>query len=282
VRRQIGVGPAVADPPAARPPPAQPAQRFPVLIRGGDMRFPKIEGLIRRRILVNFRVDPKYARAIVPAPLRPQLIAGAAQAGICLIRLESLRPAGLPAALGFASENAAHRIAVEWDAARVVQSGVFIPRRDTSSLLGRLAGGRLFPGAHHPAHFAVEDNGRDIAVTIASHEARTDVALRARAVATLPSTSSFASLAAASAFLQRGSVGYSRAGAGHLDGVRLVVRRWSLQPLEVEWVRSGYFHDLTRFPPGSVELDSAFVMRDAESCWLPEPRLALAPADARR
>ena len=81
------------------------------------MRFPKIEGLIRRRVLVNFRVDPAVIRALLPAPLRPQITGGAVQAGICLIRLETMRVAGLPAALGFDSENAAHRIAVEWDAA---------------------------------------------------------------------------------------------------------------------------------------------------------------------
>ena len=46
---------------------------------------------------------------------RPQLVEGRAVAGICLIRLGSLRPKGLPASLGVTTENAAHRIAVEWD-----------------------------------------------------------------------------------------------------------------------------------------------------------------------
>ena len=34
--------------------------------------------------------------------------------GICLIRLECFRLAGLPGTVGLASENAVHRIAVEW------------------------------------------------------------------------------------------------------------------------------------------------------------------------
>jgi len=242
------------------------------------MRFPIIEGVIRRRILVNFRVDPKFVRAVLPAPLRPQLVGGAAQAGICLIRLERLRVAGLPAAFGFASENAAHRIAVEWDAGGGVESGVYIPRRDTSSLIGRLAGGRLFPGQHHAARFDVADDGREIAFTMTSRDAGTTIELRARSVATLSPTSSFPSLATASTFLQRGSLGYSPTGAEYLDGVRLVTRTWNLQPLEVEKVRSSYFGDVTRFPPGSVELDSVLVMRDTESRWLPLPRLPLARA----
>src|SRR5262245_5057497 len=163
------------------------------------MRSLKIEGLIRRRVLVNFRVDPRVIRAVVPAPLRPQLVDGAAQAGICLIRLERLRPAGLPGALGFSSENAAHRIAVEWDGETGVERGVYIPRRDSDSPIARWAGGRVFPGAHHAAHFDVVDDGRAVAIALTSRDARTSVALRARAAATMPSTSSFASLAAASA-----------------------------------------------------------------------------------
>ena len=236
------------------------------------MRCPRIEGLIRRRILINFRVDPKCARAIVPAPLRPQLVGGAAQAGICLIRLERLRPAGLPAALGFASENAAHRIAVEWEAAGGMQRGVYIPRRDSDSRIARLAGGRLFPGEHQGARFDVRDDGQAIALAMKSDDARTSVELRGRAVSSLPATSRFGSLAAASAFLERGSIGYSPRGGG-LDGVRLVTRRWDLQPLEMEYVRSSYFGDVTRFPPGSVEFDSAFVMRNTESDWQPAPSL---------
>ena len=239
------------------------------------MRFPTIEGLIRRRVLVNFRVDPAVIRALLPAPLRPQITGGAVQAGICLIRLETMRVAGLPAALGFDSENAAHRIAVEWDAAGGVQSGVYIPRRDTNSRIGVLAGGRLFPGEHHLARFDVRDDGRELAFAMSSRDGRTSVDLRARSARAMPSTSAFASLAAASRFFECGSLGYSPAGGGRLDGIRLVTRRWKLEPLEVDYVRSSWFGDTTRFPPGSVELDSALIMRDTESVWHPLPSLPL-------
>lgn len=240
------------------------------------MRYPRIEGLIRRRLLVNFRVDPKFVRRLLPGPLRPQVIGGAAQAGICLIRLERMRPMGLPAAIGFSSENAAHRIAVEWEAGGCLHSGVYIPRRDSDSRIARLAGGRVFPGKHHAAHFEVRDDGGEIAFTMESCDARTNVELRARPAAAMPSTSTFPSLEAASSYYERGSLGYSPAG-DHLDGIRLVTRAWKLQPLEVEYVRSSFFGDVTRFPPGSVEFDSALVMRDIESAWYPVPRLR--PAD---
>ena len=79
------------------------------------MKLPIIQGLIRRRILVNFRVDPAIIQRQLPSRFRPKLHAGSAIAGICLIRLEQIRPKHLPGVLGHSSENAAHRIAVLWD-----------------------------------------------------------------------------------------------------------------------------------------------------------------------
>ena len=78
------------------------------------MRLPVIHGLIRRRLLVNFRVDSEVMRRFLPAAFRPKLHRGHAIAGICLIRLEQIRPGWLPRFCGISSENAAHRIAVLW------------------------------------------------------------------------------------------------------------------------------------------------------------------------
>src|SRR5881396_2782108 len=78
------------------------------------MRIPVIKGMIKRRLLVNFRADPAVVQRILPAPFRPKLHRGHSLVGICLIRLEHIRPAGLPGALGLSSENAAPRIAVRW------------------------------------------------------------------------------------------------------------------------------------------------------------------------
>src|SRR5688572_9935773 len=99
------------------------------------MRLPVIAGVIKRRILVNFRVAPEVIQRILPYAFRPKLYEGHAIAGICLIRLEQIRPIEFPAFLGISSENAAHRIAVEWrDADGITREGVYIPRRDTGSV----------------------------------------------------------------------------------------------------------------------------------------------------
>jgi hypothetical protein len=233
------------------------------------MRLPTIHGLIRRRLLVNFRVDAEVMRRFLPAPFRPKLHNGYAVAGVCLIRLEQIRPRWLPSFFGIASENAAHRIAVLWDDPAGVESeGVFIPRRDTGSFLNHLAGGRLFPGEHHLADFDVTDDGSRVTMRIRARDGRMAVDLRAEQSESLPSTSCFGSLQESSAFFAGGSVGYSVThDSARLDGIRLHTHDWRVHPLAVEQVHSTFFADASVFPTGSVVFDHALVMRDIGHEW---------------
>src|SRR5581483_347654 len=151
------------------------------------MRLPVINGLIRRRLLVNFRVDAEVMGRFLPRPFRPKLQRGYAIAGICLIRLEQIRPGWLPRFCGISSENAAHRIAVLWDEpSGETREGVFIPRRDTGSWLNHFAGGRIFPGEHHLADFAVTDDGSSISMFIRARDGLMTVQLRAHESDALP------------------------------------------------------------------------------------------------
>jgi hypothetical protein len=239
------------------------------------MNLSMLQGVVRRRILVNFRVDPEVMQRQLPALFRPKLVDGWALAGICLIRLEQLRPMGVPAALGFSSENAAHRVAVTWtNQAGQGCEGVFIPRRDTGTLLNYLVGGRFFPGEHRRARFAARDDATTLALTMASDDGCADVRLRARASDRLPATSRFASLAEASRFFAAGSVGYSaRRDVGRLDGLELHTLVWRVDALDVQSVFSSHYADPMRFPPGSVEFDSALIMRDIPCQWRAVPDL---------
>ena len=130
------------------------------------MKLPAVEGLIRRRVLVNYRVDPQVVARLLPEGFRPKLHAGHAIAGICLIRLEEVRPRFLPAWTGIASENAAHRIAVLWDEDGETREGVFIPRRDTGSLPNYLAGGRLFPKVGAEGVYCIGVPGAELGIAL--------------------------------------------------------------------------------------------------------------------
>jgi hypothetical protein len=247
------------------------------------MRLPVIRGLIRRRLLVNFRADAGVVQRLLPAPFRPKLHAGKAIVGVCLIRLEEIRPAGFPALFGISSENAAHRFAVTWiDERGVEKEGVYIPRRDTGSLLNHWAGGRVFPGEHHRARFVVEDEAGRIDFAMRSGDGSVSVELRGRETDRLPPTSQFSSLEDSSRFFEKGSLGYSATSdSRRLDGLTLHALRWEVRPLEIEHVASSYFSDPALFPSDSIEFDHALIMRDIPHEWHGASDLGCQPAEAR-
>jgi len=237
------------------------------------MSLPVITGLIRRRLLINFRADPEVTQRLLPAGLRPKLHDSHAIVGICLIRLEQIRPKGLPALIGIASENAAHRFAVEWTGSDGQQEeGVFIPRRDTDSSLNVLMGGRIFPGVHHHSRFTVKDDGNTVSLSMVPNDKEAAIEVSGGEAAALPPSSCFASLEDSSAFFERGCVGYSTThDANRLDGLKLSTRDWQARPLAVSDVYSGFFADESRFPKGSVEFDHGLVMRNLRHDWLALP-----------
>lgn len=231
------------------------------------MRFPVLRGTIDRRILLNYRVDPEVLCRCLPSPFRPQVVGGYGIAGICLIRLRGVRPVGWAESFGLTSENAAHRIAVEWDGSDSLCRGVFVPRRDTSLWINTLVGGRFFPGVHHFSRFDVCESGGACHVEF-THADGTHVSVDASDSNEMPAGSVFGSLAEATAFFSAGSLGYSPTPkAGCFDGLELRALNWNLTPLAIDRVASTFFDDRRIFPCGSVVFDSAFLVRDIEHEW---------------
>jgi Uncharacterized conserved protein (COG2071) len=232
------------------------------------MRLPNVHGIIRRRLLVNYRIDPDVAQKQLPAAFTPKLHDGYAVGGICLIRLEDIRPKRFPRMLGISSENAAHRFAVTWPEDGGRREGVYIPRRDSGSLLNQVAGGRLFPGGHHRARFDVSDTGDRIRLAMASRDGAVSVRVEANRVTAFPAGSIFPTLEAASGFFEPGSLGFSATRGGQtMDGIELRTKTWEVLPLQVDVAESSYFADESKFPRGSVSFDCALLMRNIEHEW---------------
>jgi len=232
------------------------------------MRLPKVHGTIKRRLLINYRVDPVVMQRHLPAPFRPKLHEGNAIAGMCLIRLENIRPRRFPRVAGLSSENAAHRIAVVWEDDTGSHEGVYIPRRDTGSLVNHFAGGRLFPGEHQRATFRVTEDERRIELHMRSADGRVEIDVVGNTAATLDARSSFSSVGDASAFFESGGIGYSVTASGtRLDGVVLKTGSWSVEPLAVEQAHSTYFANPAVFPAGTITFDCGLIMRNIPHEW---------------
>lgn len=233
-----------------------------------------MHGNIDRRMLINFRVKPERIAPMLPSFFRAKLVKDWAIAGICLIRLKDIRPKELGAAFGISSENAAHRIAMEWDENGATREGVFIPRRDTSSKLQSLVGGRIFPGVHHAADFMVEETGDDYRLRMKSRDDETQVRLHARKAKHLSPDSLFVSFDEASDFFARGSAGFSPTGEPNCcDGLELCTSGWQVEPLDVITVESSFFDDRTVFPIGTVEFECALLMQNISHEWQSLPQM---------
>lgn len=232
------------------------------------MQLPVVHGLIERRILANYQIDPSVLAKILPAPFRPKIINGVGLAGICLIRLKQIRPRFLPGQWGLSSENGAHRIAVEWLEKGEWREGVFIFRRDSSSRLNYWLGGRVFPGLHHLSQFDVVESGSYYRVSLTSLDGQTNLMVEGEISSQLPASSVFGSVAEASAFFQAGSLGYSVTHTpGRYDGLELCTPQWAVQPLAIKQIRSNFFENEEIFPAGSWQFDGALLMKDIAHEW---------------
>jgi hypothetical protein len=228
---------------------------------------PALAAVIERRLLINYRLDPGVAATLLPEGLRPQLVDGSAVAGVCLIRLGSLRPEWMPATIGWRAENAAHRIAVEWDDAQGTHQGVYIPVRHSASWLPVAVGGRFFPGVHRHATFTGSETANRIRVGLAASDLRVSADV---AVVKEWSSGLFPGVDDASAFFRAGSTGWSpRRRGADLDGLTLETSQWRVEPGRMLHVESSFFDAL---PEGSAQFDSVLVMRDVPIAWGVPPR----------
>lgn len=229
-----------------------------------------ISCLIERRLLVSYRIDPERVAALLPTPFRPHVVSGHAVGGVCFIRLSALRPARLPAATGLTTENAAHRFAVEWDDEHGRHTGVYIPRRDTSSRVTAALGARIFPGVHHLARFSVTESAGVIRIAVRSCDRAASLSVTAVPATELDS-SLFAGIDEATDFFRHGVLGFSPSvTGGGLDGVQLHSTSWATRPMTISAMSSSLFDDAATFPEGTCTLDSAMLMTNIPARWSAE------------
>jgi len=246
-----------------------------------SMFLDTIHGIIDRRVLLNYRLDPDALRRVLPSPFRPKLYNDHGVGGVCMIRFKELRPHLVPAWLGLGSENAAHRIAVQWEQDGEFREGVFIPRRDTNSWFNKTLGGRVFPGIFQRSRFEAAETDSSVALRIVRADGGTEISFAGHLAEQLPSSSIFPSVDAAAGFFSLGATGYSATYTeGHYHGMELHSLNWTVSPLAIDEAQSCFFDDRQRFPSGTAELDCALLMRGIEHEWHSRPDLYLTSTSA--
>jgi hypothetical protein len=238
-------------------------------MKGELMARTSFTGRMARRLLVNWRVPIDAARNALPVGgerLRPRAIGGFAVVGLCLVRLDHLRPAGLPAWVGLASENLAIRMGVEWDTTDGPRGGVLVMHRETSSLANQVVAKRMGFGVHHPGRIVVREDRHFSEINAWGKRGEHSHAhvVTARSI---PNASVFKCMEHAESFFRGGETGYSPSMTpGVWNGLHLHLHWWSLQPMHV--VAAGSAH-IDRLFGGTAEVDSAFIMRDIPHTWTP-------------
>jgi hypothetical protein len=231
------------------------------------MKIPIIHGVIDRRILINYQIDKDVLKSFLPHPFKPKLVEGKGVAGICLIRLKEIRPKGFPKGISISSENAAHRIAVEWEEKGVVREGVYIPRRDTSSKINALAGGLIFPGEHQLANITVNETRDNYEILVESSD-NTTLYISAKETDYWSEESVFDNINEASLFFEKGAIGYSPNNKKSFDGLELRTNNWKVASLKVSQVESSFFNNEQIFPKNSVKFDNALLMKNISHEWI--------------
>ena len=235
-----------------------------------------MRGTIRRRLLVNALVDPDEAARRLPVGLRPHVIDGGTVVGCCLLDIDAIRPASLPAGVGTRLRAAAHRVSVEWeDEAGDITVGVYVPVRHTDSRAARLLGGRWFPGVHRRASIELADDGRSISWSVEPGDRAAEY--RVRVSASITSTSTLPLCEPIGGTCLTATVGLSPDHHGALDAARMEPDHRRALPVEIGDLDSAFLAGFTTAQPAL-----SYLMCDVDVTWTKVRAPRLAPTEALR
>jgi hypothetical protein len=223
-----------------------------------------VRGTIQRRLLVNALVDPDEAAARLPVGLRPHVTGAGTVVGCCLLSIDGMRPAGVPASLGVRLRAAAHRISVEWEGASGTVVGVYVPVRLTGSLPARVLGGRWFPGVHRPADIELAEDDQRIRWRVEPRSS--DSGFDVRVAASIPATPPASPCEPIGGACLAADIGLSPGHAGALEAARMEPDHRVAQLVEIDHLDSQFLASFV-----SVRPAPSYLMRDVAVTWSPAP-----------
>lgn len=226
-----------------------------------------VKGTIRSRLLVNAVVDPDEAAMRLPQGLRPHVTPEGTVVGCCLLEIEHIRPALLPAGAGRRLRAAAHRISAEWEReAAGTTVGVYVPMRHTDSHLAVALGGRCFPGAHSRARIEQSDSTDVLRWDVESSDG-----FAISVVAAIgDGTDQPVDRDATGRTCLDATIGLSPDRTGVLEGACMQPEHRQARAVTIEHLDSAF---LTGF--SSARPASSYLMRDVDVVWTPAPTAGL-------
>jgi hypothetical protein len=229
----------------------------------GSPRHRVLRGTIRRRLLVNAVVDPDEAATRLPPGVRPHVAGSGTVVGCCLLDVEHVRPADLPASAGRTLRAAAHRISVDWeDCSGATVTGVYVPLRHSDSRAAIVLGGRWFPGVHERARVAVSASDRH--VRWVSHPVGAADRLGIRVAVSVPVAESPEDDDPVGRTCLSALVGLSPDHRGVLEAARMEPVRRDATAVTVEILDSAFLDGFS-----TARAATSYLMRDVDVSWTP-------------
>jgi hypothetical protein len=183
--------------------------------------------------------------------------------------MEEMRPSFLAKMpKGITSDNAAHRIAVEWEENGMKKDGVYIFRRDTNCLFNSIAGGRMFPGVNQYSSFEIHDENGNVEFNMLSKDGEVSIHFKGHECSELPASSVFSSTLEISNFFKEGADGYSASRSQNChQGLCLQTINWNMMPFHLDELSTSFFLNEFLIQDDQMQFDSAVIMRDIEHQW---------------
>lgn len=213
-----------------------------------------VKGVIARRVLITYRIDPVVVSEILPAPMRPKLYERYAIGGVSLIRHHDLQTDFAPFFRLDVTEGAEYHFAVEFDEDGKTRSGVYVVRRESNSFSDRDIFELYYPGGPSHSHFDSVETESSILMKVTSLDDDVEIEFKGNVRTDWPEGSVFLTIEDAGDFFFSGQ----DAVLGSEDDI------WTLEAMHPDVVNSTYFDCTRRFLPGSIELDNVILMRGSK------------------
>ena len=223
--------------------------------------------LFRRCYLINFAIDPTAMRRRLPTHLEPDIHDGRAYLSIVIAYMERMRPAFLPKMMGTTYTQVVYRAVVRCGSER----GVTFLRSDADNRLMVAAGNAFTFFRFHLAKASWTITDSKIAFEL-QPSSPAPAAISAEysmgsGEATLPSTSRFANLSEAQAFLTELYAAFGGSRANGVEVVRIKRSPWTSAAVVDNVANYEAMSSGELFAQDEAEIDSVFYVENLEYYW---------------